>query len=67
MKQTEEKKMQSSITVSYKGGYIHQNTDGTFTAQFKDNKSDLYFTKEFKSFRACQLFITKNQEYIKRG
>ena len=56
-----------AFTAAYKGGYIHQRTDGLFAAQFKDKRSDLYFTKEFKSWRACQLFITKNQAYINKG
>lgn len=53
-----------SITIVYKGGYVHQNTDGTFTAQFKDKKSDKYFTKDFKTSIGAKRFITKNQQYI---
>lgn len=55
-----------AFTTAYKGGYIHQLTDGTFSAQFKDKRSDLYFTKACKTFIGAQRFITQNQTYIKR-
>lgn len=57
--------MSCAITVKYKGGWIHQRTDGLFTAQFEDKRSNKYFTKEFKTFIGSQRFITKNQRYIK--
>jgi len=55
-----------AFTQAYKGGYVHQRTDGSFCAQFKDKRSDKYFTKECKTWIGAQRFITKNQQYIKR-
>lgn len=54
-------------TIYYKGAWIHENfTDNTFCVQIPIKGDTLYYTKEVKSYRAAQLFITKNQEYINR-
>ena len=48
------------LTLKYKGAYIHIKTEGdkeTATVQIFNDTN--FFTKECKSFRAAQIFITK--------
>lgn len=45
-------------TLKYKGAYIHINDDKVTVQIFHDSTGN-FFTKEVKSFRAAQIFITR--------
>lgn len=59
------------MTLKYKGAFIHLVSDNgkeSATVQILDEKTLNYFTKELKSFRAAQIFITKWMKALeKRG
>lgn len=47
-----------AFTAPYKGCFIHQLTDGTFTWLSQDNK-----VTQVKSWRAAQLAITRHNAF----
>lgn len=56
-------------TLKYKGAFIHlayKKGIETATVQILDEKTFNYFTKEFKSFRSAQIFITKWMKAVEK-